>query len=89
MGLRGNPKGPDDHYVWGIVVLETDAGYRGIGETFRGGDAPWWESLVERTGEDGPVVADGHLDLPEGPGPGIEFTDEAREHVASEWEFVP
>ena len=55
---------------------------------FRGGDAPWWESLVERTGENGPVVAEGHLDVPEGPGLGIEFTDEASEHVAEGWEYV-
>ena len=36
MGLRGNPKGEDDHYVWGIAVIETDADHYGIGETFRG-----------------------------------------------------
>ena len=55
---------------------------------FRGGDAPWWESLVERTGEAGPVVSDGSLDVPEGPGLGIALTDEAREYVVDEWGFV-
>lgn len=55
---------------------------------FRGGDAPWWESLVTRTGEEGPLVTEGRLDVPEGPGLGIEFTDDAREYVATEWDFV-
>lgn len=36
MGLRGNPKGEDDHFVWGIVKVETDDGRYGVGETFRG-----------------------------------------------------
>ncbi len=36
-------------------------------------DVPWWEDLVERTGESGPVIEDGRIDLPEGPGLGIEI----------------
>jgi L-alanine-DL-glutamate epimerase-like enolase superfamily enzyme len=55
---------------------------------FRGGDAPWWESLVRRTGENGPLVSGGRLVIPEGPGLGIEFTDDAREHVTPTWDFV-
>lgn len=57
---------------------------------YRGGDAPWWEDVVTRTGdgEDGPVLADGEIALPEGPGLGIEVTDEAAEYVTDGTEFV-
>jgi L-alanine-DL-glutamate epimerase-like enolase superfamily enzyme len=34
-------------------------------------DVPWWEDLVERTGESGDVIEDGYVDAPEGPGLGI------------------
>lgn len=45
-------------------------------------DVPWWESLVTRTGEDGPIIENGAVSLPEGPGLGIELDHElAREHL--------
>lgn len=55
---------------------------------YRGGDAPWWEAVVERTGETGDVVADGTVSLPNGPGLGVDLTDEAREYVAEGSECV-
>ncbi|MFB6152426.1 MAG: mandelate racemase/muconate lactonizing enzyme family protein [Haloarculaceae archaeon] len=49
-------------------------------------DVPWFEDLVSRTGESGRVIANGEIDLPEGPGLGIEIDrDVANEHrVAGE-----
>ncbi|MFB6141075.1 MAG: mandelate racemase/muconate lactonizing enzyme family protein [Halosimplex sp.] len=45
-------------------------------------DVPWFEDLVSRTGESGDVIEDGSIDLPEGPGLGIEIDfDVAREHM--------
>ncbi|MFB6074158.1 MAG: mandelate racemase/muconate lactonizing enzyme family protein [Haloarculaceae archaeon] len=44
-------------------------------------DVPWFEALVDRTAGTGPVIADGAVDLPEGPGLGIEIDfDLAAEH---------
>ena len=39
-------------------------------------DVPWWEELVHRTGETGSIIEDGSVDLPEGPGLGIEIDPE-------------
>ncbi|MFB6112102.1 MAG: mandelate racemase/muconate lactonizing enzyme family protein [Halobacteriaceae archaeon] len=45
-------------------------------------DVPWWDDLVDRTGEDGPIIEDGSVQLPEGPGLGIELNEAvAREHL--------
>jgi gluconate/galactonate dehydratase len=45
-------------------------------------DVPWWESLVTRTGGDGPIIENGTVTLPEGPGLGIELDrDVARDHL--------
>jgi L-alanine-DL-glutamate epimerase-like enolase superfamily enzyme len=55
---------------------------------FRGGDTPWWEDLVTRTNASGPIVEDGKIALPEGPGLGIEITGDSREHVTEESDFV-
>jgi L-alanine-DL-glutamate epimerase-like enolase superfamily enzyme len=52
-------------------------------------DVPWWEDLVTRTGEDGPVIQDGAVPLPEGPGLGIEIDpDVAAEHLLPGEELV-
>jgi len=56
MGLEGNPKG-DDHYTWGIVKVETDAGEYGIGETYRGPEAM---AVAEQMGPQ--VVGENPLD---------------------------
>jgi L-alanine-DL-glutamate epimerase-like enolase superfamily enzyme len=45
-------------------------------------EVPWWEDLVDRTGESGGVIENGTIDVPEGPGLGIEIDpDVAAEHL--------
>lgn len=39
---------------------------------FHAFDVPWWEDIVTRTVGTGPILADGSIDLPTGPGLGIE-----------------
>ncbi|MFB6135664.1 MAG: mandelate racemase/muconate lactonizing enzyme family protein [Halobacteriaceae archaeon] len=52
-------------------------------------DVPWWEDLVSRTGESGPIIEDGTVDVPEGPGFGIEIDpDVAAEYVVDGSEVV-
>ena len=52
-------------------------------------EVPWWNDLVSRTGGDGSVLADGHVDLPEGPGLGIEIDpDVADEHLVEGSEVI-
>jgi len=55
---------------------------------YRGGDAPWWEDVVARTGESGPILEGGEIALPEGPGLGIEITDDAAAYLLDGSEFV-
>ncbi len=55
---------------------------------YRGGDAPWWEEVVERTGESGDIVAEGTVALPNGPGLGVELADAARDYVAEDAAFL-
>ena len=55
---------------------------------FRGGDAPWWHDVVTRTGEDGRILEGDRIDLPEGPGLGIELAPAAEELVADGHEWV-
>jgi len=58
---------------------------------FRGGDAPWWSDIVTRTCGSDPILEGGTIDVPEGPGLGIDITDEIDEHLAdgSSNVFVP
>ena len=52
-------------------------------------DVPWWNDLVARTGENGPILDDGYVDLPEGPGLGIEVDpDVAEAHLVDGNELV-
>ena len=52
-------------------------------------DVPWFEDLVSRTGESGDVIEDGSIDLPEGPGLGIEVDfDVAEEYLLPGEELV-
>nr|WP_246023035.1 enolase C-terminal domain-like protein [Halosimplex halophilum] len=52
-------------------------------------DVPWFEDLVDRTGEDGDVIEDGQIDLPEGPGLGIEIDfDVAEQYLLPGEELV-
>ncbi|MDX1745973.1 MAG: mandelate racemase/muconate lactonizing enzyme family protein [Halobacteriales archaeon] len=56
---------------------------------FRGGDTPWWNDLLVRTGGSGPVLADGRIDLPEGPGLGVAFDhDVAPEYLKEGEEYL-
>lgn len=51
-------------------------------------DVPWWDDLVTRTGETGPIIEDGRVSLPEGPGLGIELDEAvARDHLVEGTEF--
>ncbi len=47
-------------------------------------DVPWWDDLVTRTGESGPVIEDGRIDVPEGPGLGIEIDRDVAERYLTD-----
>lgn len=52
-------------------------------------DVPWWDNLVVRTGENGPILRDGYIDLPEGPGLGVEIDpDVARQYLTDDSELI-
>jgi len=52
-------------------------------------DVPWFEDLVSRTGESGPIIEDGSIDLPQGPGLGIEINpDVAAEYLVDGEELI-
>lgn len=54
---------------------------------FHARDVPWWDDLVTRTGESGPVIEDGTITIPEGPGLGIELNkDVAAAHLTDDSE---
>ncbi|QLG28964.1 mandelate racemase/muconate lactonizing enzyme family protein [Halorarum halophilum] len=36
-------------------------------------DVPWWNDMVARTGESGPILEEGYINVPEGPGLGVEL----------------
>lgn len=46
-------------------------------------DVPWWGELVDRTdAPDDPIIEDGYIDLPEGPGLGVELdADVVEDHL--------
>lgn len=43
---------------------------------FHARDVPWWGDLVDRVDSSAPVLEEGYVDLPEGPGLGIELNDD-------------
>ena len=52
-------------------------------------EVPWWNTLVERTGESGPVLESGSISLPEGPGLGIEIDpDVAARHLVDGYDLI-
>jgi L-alanine-DL-glutamate epimerase-like enolase superfamily enzyme len=52
-------------------------------------DVPWWDDLVERTNGSGPIIEDGTIDLPEGPGLGIEINpDVAKQYLVDGSELI-
>lgn len=51
-------------------------------------DVPWWGDLVTRTAGSAPVINDGAIPVPEGPGLGIELNESvARDNLVSETSF--
>ncbi len=42
-------------------------------------DVPFWEDMVERVDGDGPIIENGTVDLPEGPGLGVKLNDDVIE----------
>ena len=56
---------------------------------YRGGDAPWWEDVVTLTVGSGPLLEDGHIGLPSGPGLGIEIDpDGVRDRLIEGSEYI-
>ena len=47
-------------------------------------DVPWWNELVVRTGESGPILEDGYINVPEGPGLGIEIDPDVAEQYLTD-----
>lgn len=56
---------------------------------YRGGDCPWWEDVVTLTEADGPILEDGHIGVPDGPGLGLDIDpDGGREHLADGSDYI-
>ncbi|WP_312908365.1 mandelate racemase/muconate lactonizing enzyme family protein [Natronosalvus caseinilyticus] len=52
-------------------------------------DVPWWNDMVERVEGSGPILEDGYIDLPEGPGLGVRLNrDLCREYLADGSELI-
>jgi hypothetical protein len=51
-------------------------------------DMPWWQDLV--TGVPKPIIKDGHITVPDGPGIGVELNEEVvKEHLRYPGYFEP
>lgn len=49
---------------------------------------PWWEQLVSRTRNEAPLISNGRIQVPEGPGLGITLNEStAREHLVDGTDF--
>ncbi len=52
-------------------------------------DVPWWNDMVERVDGNGPILEDGYIDLPEGPGLGVRLDrDLCREFLTDDSELI-
>ncbi len=52
-------------------------------------DVPWWNDMVERVDGSGPILEDGYIDLPEGPGLGVRLDrDLCREFLTDDSELI-
>jgi len=52
-------------------------------------EVPWWEDVVNRIAGTGPILEDGYIDVPEGPGLGVELNrDVCEEYLADGYELV-
>lgn len=52
-------------------------------------DVPWWNELCERVEGPGPILDDGYIDVPEGPGLGVELNrDLCEEYLVNGYDLV-
>ncbi|KYH24423.1 D-xylonate dehydratase [Halalkalicoccus paucihalophilus] len=52
-------------------------------------DVPWWNELAVRTHGSGPILENGSIDVPEGPGLGVEIDrDLAEQHLTDDSELI-
>ncbi|WP_227377612.1 mandelate racemase/muconate lactonizing enzyme family protein [Haladaptatus halobius] len=52
-------------------------------------DVPWWNDMVTRVEGSGPILEDGYIDLPEGPGLGVRLNrDLCREYLTDDSELI-
>jgi L-alanine-DL-glutamate epimerase-like enolase superfamily enzyme len=52
-------------------------------------DVPWWNDFANRVDGDGPILEDGTIEVPEGPGLGVEIDrDIARRHLTDDSELI-
>jgi len=52
-------------------------------------DVPWWNDFALRTGENGPILEDGYITVPEGPGLGVEINrDLAEQYLTDDSELI-
>ncbi|WP_416840365.1 mandelate racemase/muconate lactonizing enzyme family protein [Haloferax sp. DFSO52] len=52
-------------------------------------DVPWWNDLAIRTHGSGPILEDGYIDVPEGPGLGVELDpDIAERYLTDDSELI-
>ncbi len=51
---------------------------------FRGRDVPWWNDVVDRAAEPGPILEDGYVSIPDGPGLGIEINRDIAEQYKTD-----
>jgi gluconate/galactonate dehydratase len=47
-------------------------------------DVPWWNDLVVRTGETGKILEEGYVEVPEGPGLGVEINRKLAEEYLTD-----
>ncbi|MFB6198785.1 MAG: enolase C-terminal domain-like protein, partial [Halobacteriaceae archaeon] len=51
---------------------------------YHANEVPWWDNLVSRTASTSPILEDGSIAVPEGPGLGIELDESiATDHLVS------
>ena len=52
-------------------------------------DVPWWNEMVDRVDGSGPILEDGTIDLPEGPGLGVELNrDLCAEYLVDGYDLI-
>ncbi|PSQ10292.1 enolase [Halobacteriales archaeon QS_5_70_15] len=86
--LEGIPLAPHDissplGTVAGAHVCATFPNFLSL--EYHARDVPWWEDLVRRVDDPGaPILEDGYIDLPEGPGLGVELDPEVAERYLTD-----